>query len=100
MTREQYLFKCLAEECAEVIQRISKAERFTFGEVQPGTNEGDNRERIAQEIDDFIAVRSMLMDEGFLRTLDTGKCRLKREKVLKYFEYSKERGVIQNEVPQ
>jgi hypothetical protein len=89
-----YLLEVLGEECAEIIQRASKIKRFGLNEVQPGTNEGDNRERLAQEIDDFLAVRSMLEEMGVIRAPSVHGMAAKRLKVKKFADYSRERGTL------
>jgi NTP pyrophosphatase (non-canonical NTP hydrolase) len=48
---EDELLKILIEECAEVIQRATKAQRFGLAEVQPG-QDLSNAQRLAQEIGD------------------------------------------------
>lgn len=65
MNRKEHLLVCLAEECAEVAQRVSKALRFSLSEIQPG-QDLTNEERINQEFHDLIAVVEMLFDEGVI----------------------------------
>ena len=59
MTRHEHLLTILAEECAEVAQRVSKALRFGVLEVQPG-QEKTNAERIVEELIDLKAVWRLL----------------------------------------
>ena len=59
MTREQHILTCLAEECAEVAQRASKAIRFGMDEVQPG-QEHDNKLRLEAELGDLMGACDML----------------------------------------
>jgi len=54
MTLDEHLLICLAEECSEVVQRITKALRFGLDEVQPG-QEFTNSQRIGQELIDVAA---------------------------------------------
>ena len=56
--REQELYGILQEEAAEVIQAISKMNRF-------GATDS-NKKDITQEIGDFIGVLKLLHDEGSL----------------------------------
>ena len=66
MTREEHLLTIVAEECAEVAQRASKALRF--GLTDPaGTQEGQstNKDRLLQEYGDLMAVMRMLFPEEF-----------------------------------
>ncbi len=85
MNREEHLLTQLAEECAEVAQRASKAARFGMFETQPG-QPLSNRMRIREEIVDLIAVVEML-DPNLLcytqQEIDT-----KKAKVEKYLRYA------------
>lgn len=89
MNEQELLLCCLAEECAEVAQRVSKALRFGLSEVQPG-QDLDNAARITGELVDLNAVLTMLMDAGALPHLpmETAPYEAKREKVRKYMAYS------------
>ena len=57
MVRREHLLTCLAEECTEVGQRVTKALRFGLAEVQAGQTL-TNRQRIAEEYRDLVAVAS------------------------------------------
>jgi len=59
MTREQHLLTCLAEECAEVAQRASKAIRFGMEEVQPFMV-ANNQKRLEMELGELLGVADML----------------------------------------
>jgi NTP pyrophosphatase (non-canonical NTP hydrolase) len=63
MTRTEHLLTCLAEECAEVGQRVTKALRFGLSEVQAGQSR-TNAERIFDELVDLAAVTQMLQRAG------------------------------------
>lgn len=58
MNRTEYLLCCLAEECTEVGQRVSKALRFGLREVQP-MQPLNNAERIREEMRDLLAVGAL-----------------------------------------
>ena len=88
MTRTQYLLTCLAEECAEVAQRASKAARFGIDEVQPG-QDLDNGERLEQEFNDLVAVARLL---GL--SVDEVQVKQKYARVDKYMQLSAERGMV------
>ena len=61
---ERELLEILAEECAEVIQRVTKALRFGVDEVQPGQPH-TNAQRISYEMGDVLAtLRSDDTNEG------------------------------------
>jgi hypothetical protein len=94
MDETTYLLKVLEEECNEVAIRCSKAIRFGLKETQPDTDEGDNAERIAYELDDLLAVRQMLINRGIIRKENLSKISIKVEKVIKFMQYSRERGIL------
>lgn len=93
MNRHEHLLTILAEECAEVAQRASKALRFGMEEIQkdqPLTN----AQRITQEFTDLVAVYGMLDLPAPL------PCDIvaKQERVEKYLKYSHEQGTLTNDI--
>lgn len=89
---EQYLLSCLAEECAEVAQRISKALRFGLDEIQPGQNLS-NAQRVVLELHDVWATLSMCCDHNILEfEHDVELTEDKKAKIRKYMEYSRSIG--------
>jgi hypothetical protein len=97
MNRAEHLLSCLAEECAEVGQRVSKALRFGLSEVQAG-QEMTNATRIAAELRDLISVARILCEEGILdshaMTPGFGCVAAKRAKIERFMEISREQGVL------
>ena len=94
MNRTEYLLTCLAEECCEVGQRVSKILRFGAKEIQPGYA-STNIERLNDELADLYGVLRMLQLEDcgvILHSGTTDKMLEKEKKVNKYFEYSKKMG--------
>lgn len=85
MTETEYLLTCLAEECAEVAQRVSKALRFSLSEIQTGQNL-TNAERIMAEYADLRAVYSMLAARNIVPLVDHELMDTKREKVQGYLD--------------
>src|SRR3546814_12169592 len=63
MNYDEYLLDVAAEECPEIAQRISKALRFSLGEVQPA-QAVTNAERIAGGLVDLKAMAEMLEERG------------------------------------
>lgn len=55
----------LAEECAEIIQMKSKIYRFGIDDIHPDLNT-TNRERLEQEVGDFLAMVDILIGNGIL----------------------------------
>jgi hypothetical protein len=102
MTRQEHLLTIIAEECAEVAQRCSKAIRFGLDEMQPGQDK-TNAQRIIQEYLDLWAVMHMLTGESkhfadSLKQTDaswTAQEEVKKLKVEKFLLYSQECGTLQ-----
>lgn len=92
MNREEHLLSCLAEECAEVAHRVSKALRFGLSEVQPG-QASDNARRIAAELGDLVAVGNILVNEGSIPEpmVDT---KSKLSKIERFMAISRHQGVL------
>jgi hypothetical protein len=94
MNKANHLLTCLAEECAEVSHRICKAMRFGLEEIQPGQSL-TNAQRIAEELDDLVAVIEMLEDEGLVpRTGTTQSIERKKAKVRSFMEYAEQCGAL------
>lgn len=89
MTVQEHLLSILAEECAEVAQRASKALRFGLEQVQPGQPFA-NAERIRQEFTDLCAVYEMI---GF-NPPSRADIEAKKLKVRKFLEYSEKCGCV------
>lgn len=100
MTREEHLLSCLAEECAEVVQRVSKALRFGLRETQVGADY-DNSERICLELEDLISVAYILREERSIPDFQPSARRVeaKRMKIEQHMEISREQGVLQETTP-
>jgi hypothetical protein len=95
LNRKEHLLVCLAEECDEIGQRVSKALRFGLAEVQPGQGL-TNAERIVEEIVDFFAVLEMLTDAEILTIDDRvgAAIQAKRDKVEKFMRFAEEQGAL------
>lgn len=97
MNRADYLLSHLAQECAEVIVRITKAQMFGFDETQPG-QEFTNRERIMHEVADVIAIGEVMNSEGILEqsfsTVDDYIER-KKQKAAQFSDYSRQLGRLE-----
>jgi len=64
-TRIQEILDILQEECAEVIQEVSKCRRFGIDSQHYKTN-GPHREMLEQELGDVMAMMKLLIDEGVI----------------------------------
>lgn len=94
MTEEQYLLTILIEECNETAQRATKALIFGLQEIQP-EQPLTNAERIIYEFNDIIAIMELLMSRKLMETVYDGVAiGLKKIKIEKYLEYSKECGTL------
>lgn len=106
MTRTEHLLTILAEECAEVAQRATKALRFGLQETEPGQND-NNATRLVGEYVDLLAVVEMLCDNGALpkiaqaefRVLIDMSLQLKKVKIEHFLKYSAELGTLEPSTP-
>lgn len=92
MNKTEHLLTCLAEECAEIQQAVTKALRFglhdDFKETTPAQD-------IARECCDLIAVIEMLEEAGIIKKAGTiYAIEQKKARVLHYMEYAKEHGTL------
>jgi NTP pyrophosphatase (non-canonical NTP hydrolase) len=55
----------LQEECAEVIQAISKCERFGANNYKPG-KQNTNKDHLEEELGDLLAMIELLEEKGFV----------------------------------
>ena len=95
ISRQKFLLALLAEEAAEVAQAAIKAIRFGLEEVKEGTNT-TNAERLRGELHDLMGILVMLNDETTLAySDDLDAIHAKRERVEKYYAYSKSIGEVQ-----
>ena len=101
ITETDHLLVCLAEECSEIQKRACKALRFGLDERDPTIPDAPTeRERLIQEIVDLLAIVEMLEDRNVIRIGDTrsalrrSEIREKKNKVLRFFNYAREAGVL------
>lgn len=107
LTPLEYTLNLVAEECAEVIQAISKIHRFGFysayrfaGEVHDGTHRNNHRQ-LQDEITDLMACLQQLnlelhrvAERPFTRN-DEEAIQVKLEKIRRYAERSVQLGTLQ-----
>jgi NTP pyrophosphatase (non-canonical NTP hydrolase) len=109
VNREEHLLTCLAEECGEVQQAISKALRFGLNETVDDylkylgdttvTSKPSNRERIIRELADVLAVVELLDESGVLTTNEICNRNLieeKKKKLKHFMEYARSRGTLKD----
>ena len=97
MTRKQLLLIQLSEELSEVQVEISKAQRFGLDGINPTTKE-TNLNAIIREFTDILAVLDEILFSEQIMLLPISKkgehYRNKRDKIVKYLEYSKAIGIL------
>jgi hypothetical protein len=93
MNTTEYLLSCLVEECAEVIQRATKAQRFGLSEIQPD-QELDNQQRLEAEVSDLMGTLELLREEGIGLIGPSEAIQAKMHKVRKFMDYSREQGAL------
>jgi NTP pyrophosphatase (non-canonical NTP hydrolase) len=96
VTRTEHLLSCLAEECNEVAQRVSKALRFGLSEVQKGQDR-TNAQRVVDEFIDLLSVMTVLHREGVLVMFHPSERDVaeKLAKIERHMEISRDQGVLQ-----
>jgi len=65
MDKEREILLIAQEECAEVIQAISKCFRFGLDNVKPGKPK-TNREHLEEELGDLIAMLNIMCEQGMV----------------------------------
>jgi len=78
------LLYILGEECSEVVQAISKANRFGF-DTKFESNL-TNAEKISYEIADLVAVYEMLVEHNIIPKYDDKLKQLKKDKVINLYK--------------
>lgn len=99
---DQHLLTKLIEECSEIQKRTCKALVFGIDDrdcTRIARGEKDvptERERIWDEINDFVGVVEMLCERGmFPAELDRVKVAAKKLKLQKFMQYSREHGELE-----
>lgn len=96
MNITEHLLSKLAEECAETIQRCTKAQFFGLDERQKGHPEAqDNRERLLGEVADILGIVERMQEFGILpKEIPRELILRKHERLDKYMAYSRELGTL------
>jgi NTP pyrophosphatase (non-canonical NTP hydrolase) len=83
---ELELLGILQEECAEVIQIISKIRRFGLNDFHPeDPNQVSNKAKLTQEIGDIVCVVELLMQRDLLEVVDVDLAAERKHEKLKRF---------------
>ena len=97
MNNTEHLLTCLAEEASEIIKDVSKSLRFGLDDVNVLDPDGpSNRQRIVNELNDFIALVEMCVEYRILpKHWPSASCRAaKTRKVLQFMDYAREQGTL------
>lgn len=98
MDRLQYLLIKLSEESTEVSKIALKTAQFGMDEKHPELSQ-TNKERIHSELNDLNAVVKLLnMEFDFNYEIDQQKVLEKFDKIDKYYNYSKQLGLVRDQV--
>jgi len=95
MNNEQYLLICQIEEAAEVIQAACKGLRFGLDDHYE--NGETPRGKLTAELHDFTGVAQLLWGAKIVPDADDRACKAKAEKVRKFAQYSRDRGILDGE---
>ena len=74
-TKDTELFVVTMEECAELIQELSK--NITFGYSYT------NKDRLTQEVGDVVCMINLLQKQGFINSIDVAKAAQRKSEKLK-----------------
>jgi NTP pyrophosphatase (non-canonical NTP hydrolase) len=82
--KEKEVMDILQEECAEVIQAVSKVSRFGIDNYKPGKPK-TNREHLEEELGDLLAMVDIMLAQGIVSwdNLEVAK-QAKTEKLKKW----------------
>lgn len=105
MNRLEHVLTTAAEECAEIAQRIAKANRFGLDQIQQDAddkpeenpNRLDNRNRIRQELGDLLGMLDMagVIDLSYIGDSELrGYAGKKAAKFTRYLERSRKAGTL------
>ena len=96
MKSDEWILIKVMEECDELSQRVSKALTFGLHEVQEG-QAYSNQERIMHELADLLGILELSRERDLTLTVESERIDKKKDKVLKYLEYAKSLGVVEDE---
>lgn len=80
--QEKEVMDILQEECAEVIQAVSKISRFGLDNKKPGKPK-TNREHLEEELGDLLAMITLLEMEGVISQHNLEKAKIAKFEKLK-----------------
>jgi len=95
MNESEHLLVCLAEECAEIQQAVSKALRFGLRDGYPETGR-TNAQDIRKEMVDLISVWELIEEKKIINHTQNNErdIKKKKERVIQYMNYAKSTGAV------
>ena len=81
--RSKEALRILQEEGAEVIQAVSKVFRFGSEMHYPDETSPTNKEKLEEEVGDFLAMVDVLVELGYLNDSNLNKARMNKKEKLK-----------------
>lgn len=98
LRKNEYLALVAMEECAEIQQALSKALRFGFDDHHPDRAYETNEEQLLTEFYQLTAMMEELQKQGMIKGFTQDQIKevkqKKIEKIYKYMEYSKGKGLL------
>lgn len=82
MDKEREIFSIAQEECAEVIQAISKCFRFGLDNFKPGKPK-TNREHLEEELGDLMAMMNIMCENNMVNPENIEKAAVEKVQKLK-----------------
>jgi NTP pyrophosphatase (non-canonical NTP hydrolase) len=70
------------EECAEVIQAISKVFRFGMDDVHPTTNKS-NKDSLEEEVGDLMCMLELMQEHGIVNSINVLNANVRKRNKLK-----------------
>lgn len=95
MTPLEHVLTCLAEECAEVIQAVTKGLRFGLDDGHPA-RQSNNAQDIVHEINDIFGVLEVLkeMQVPLSGLADPEQIQAKKDKMQAMMRYAEKRRTL------
>lgn len=76
---EQEILRIAQEECAEVIQAISKVFRFGMDETHNGVT---NRAHLTEEVGDLVCMVELMIERGLISAQEVAQAGIKKKEKL------------------